>query len=224
MARYSAQEVVDFVTGEETSSSDEDSVQPSSTTQEVEEICAEDEIFPSRKSEITWTTRAEDRAAGRLPARHILRTPPGPTRQCVSQAGDIISAFKAFLPRSIESIVVSMTNIEGRKRFTSSWVDMTTVELDAFIGVCILAGVFKSKGESVASLWESKFGRPIFPAIMSRVRFEQLTVTLRFDDKGSWASRRTGDKLALIRDIWDLRSGNLPAMYNLGKYDNLGTT
>ncbi|XP_048854157.1 piggyBac transposable element-derived protein 4-like [Brienomyrus brachyistius] len=93
---------------------------------------------------------------------------------------------------------------------------MTTVELDAFIGVCILAGVFKSKGESVASLWESKFGRPIFPAIMSRVRFEQLTVALRFDDKGSWASRRTADKIALIRDIWDLWSGNLPAMYNLG--------
>ena len=74
--------------------------------------------------------------------------------------------------------------------------------MKAFTGLGILAGVYKSNHESVASLWSEKEGRPIFSATVSRTR---LTTT--------HAERQVTDKLAPFRDFWIMFQAQLPKFY-----------
>nr|XP_023657834.1 piggyBac transposable element-derived protein 4-like isoform X2 [Paramormyrops kingsleyae] len=201
----------------ESSTSDVDSIEVGNTSFESsEDDYSEDETFVSRNGEIKWSAKAPDQQRGRLSAKYVLKKTPGPTKLCVSQASDVLSAFKAFLPKSIEGTIVTMTNMEGRKRFPSDWTEFTPKEFDAYIGILILAGVFRSKGETFASLWDLKTGRAIFQATMPRARFNQLSSAIRFHDKGSRSAGTSTDKLAAMREVWDTWSANLPLMYNLG--------
>ncbi|XP_048860681.1 piggyBac transposable element-derived protein 4-like [Brienomyrus brachyistius] len=203
--------------GMESSTSEVDSIEVGNTSFESsEEDYSEDETFMSRNGEIKWSIKAPDRQRGRLSARYVLKRTPGPTRLCVSQASDILSTFKAFLPKSIEGTIVTMTNVEGRKRFSSNWTEFTPKEFDAFIGILILGGCFTSRGENLLNLWDLKTGRAIFSATMSRLRFSQLSSAIRFHNKGSRSERRDTDELAGMREVWDTWSANLPLMYNLG--------
>ena len=85
--------------------------------------------------------------------------------------------------------------------------------MKAFIGLCILAGVYKSNHELVASLWSEKEGRPIFSATMSRTRFTIILKYLRFDNRATREERQTTDKLAPFRDFWIMFQAQLPKFY-----------
>lgn len=91
---------------------------------------------------------------------------------------------------------------------------MDEIELDAYLGLLIFAGVFKFNDESLDSLWSDVYGRPIFPATMSLKRFKKITAILRFDKRSVRGARRQSDKLAAIRDIWDEWVTLLPMYYN----------
>ena len=77
---------------------------------------------------------------------------PGPTRYAVSYVQDIQSAFELFMTPSIEKTILQMTNLEGRRVYGDEWKDYDVTHLQAYIGLLILAGVYKSKGEATASL------------------------------------------------------------------------
>lgn len=77
----------------------------------------------------------------------------------------------------------------------------------------ILAGVYKSAGESLKELWSEEDGREIFRATMSLQRFEIIRQFLRFDNKESRANRRRLDKLAPIRSLFDMFLQQLPKMF-----------
>ncbi|KAJ8386982.1 hypothetical protein AAFF_G00161590 [Aldrovandia affinis] len=51
-----------------------------------------------------------------------------------------------------------MTNLEGRRVFGEKWKEMDETHLHAYLGLLILAGVYKSKDESTASLWDADTG------------------------------------------------------------------
>ncbi|XP_050340022.1 piggyBac transposable element-derived protein 4-like [Bactrocera neohumeralis] len=88
------------------------------------------------------------------------------------------------------------------------------MELEAYFGLQIMAGVSKSNGESLRCLWDETNGRPIFRAVMHIERFMQISRCLRFDSHEDRETRRLRDKLAPIRNIWDKWSKNLKLMYN----------
>ena len=58
--------------------------------------------------------------------------------------------------------------------------------------------------ETLDELWSPETGRAIFMATMTLQRFRQIMRYLRFDDKTTRAVRVANDKLAAIRDIWDM--------------------
>ncbi|PSN46769.1 hypothetical protein C0J52_22928 [Blattella germanica] len=62
--------------------------------------------------------------------------------------------------------------------------------MKALIGLLVTAGHLKSNLSNLRSLWSKKYGAPIFRATMSRQRFEDLLMFLRFDDKSSRSFRR----------------------------------
>jgi hypothetical protein len=119
-------------------------------------------------------------------------------------------------------IIVRETNREaGRK--TAEWNDghpdnlrewnpTTITEIQAVIGLVILAGLHRGRMEPLEDLWSPKSGRPIFCAVMSLRRFKSLLKYLRFDNKATRETRRATDKLAAFRDMWNMFTAQLPKL------------
>lgn len=76
-------------------------------------------------------------------------------------------------------------------------------------GILILAGVYMSKDELTASLWDMETGRAIFRATMSLKTFHIFFRVIRFDNQEKKAGRRERDKL-VIRTVWDKWVEQLP--------------
>ncbi|KAL4007576.1 hypothetical protein ACER0C_001428 [Sarotherodon galilaeus] len=117
-----------------------------------------------------------------------------------------------------ERIILDMTNLEGRRVFQEKWKPLDQTDLHAYIGILILAGVYRSKGEATASLWNEENGRPIFRATMSLETFLKISCVIRFDNRESRAGRRERDKVAAIRDVRDKWVEILPLLYNPGPH------
>ncbi|XP_051915601.1 piggyBac transposable element-derived protein 4-like [Hippocampus zosterae] len=153
---------------------------------------------------------------GRATSANIIKMTPGPTRFAKSHIQDIKTAFQLFIPSSIQSILIEMTNLEGRKVFSQSWEDIDGIKLDAYFGLLLLAGVYRSNNEATSSLWDAESGRNIFCATMSLQTFHVLSRVIRFDNRETRVARRALDKLAPIREVWDKWVERLPSMYNPG--------
>ena len=96
------------------------------------------------------------------------------------------------------------------------WSDTDETELKAMIGLLIIAGVWRSSGECLDELWSVKDGRPIFRAVMSLQRFNELLRYCRFDNQAAREARVAEDKLAAIREFWEMFLATLPPVYKPG--------
>ncbi|XP_061899654.1 piggyBac transposable element-derived protein 4-like [Entelurus aequoreus] len=96
-----------------------------------------------------------------------------------------------------------MTNLEGFRKYGDSWKKMDETDLQAYLGLLILAGVYRSRGEAATTLWDAESGRPIFRATMPLKLFHTYSRLIRFDDRESKPARCVTDKLAAIREVWD---------------------
>ncbi|XP_033971716.1 piggyBac transposable element-derived protein 4-like [Trematomus bernacchii] len=238
MARhYSTQEALDIIMhsdcedGSSSSSvdSEADTEEASESTEDASEVGTDQLESNSDSSETESGGELEEAAAGwtlqkckvfwsptntetlrYVPAARSLI--PGPTHYAVARISDPASSFVLLLTDDILQHIVSMTNLHGR-RSIAEWRDMDTEELQAYVGLLILAGVYRSKNESTLSLWSEKSGRSIFRATMSHKRFHQISRTLRFDDKLS-RPRRRDDKLAAFRKVWDMWTHRLPMLFS----------
>lgn len=73
---------------------------------------------------------------------------------------------------------------------------------------------FRSKNQSLIDLFDSKFGRPIFNAIMSKKTFQYITQVIRFDDVLSRREQNSPDKFAPTRKLFEKWTELLPIYYN----------
>ena len=80
---------------------------------------------------------------------------------------------------------------------------MDETDLRAYVGLLILAGVYRSRGEAAASWWDAENGRAIFRATMPLKLFHTYSRLLRFDERETRRRRRATDKLAAVREVWD---------------------
>ncbi|XP_042164360.1 piggyBac transposable element-derived protein 4-like [Oncorhynchus tshawytscha] len=171
----------------------------------------------SKTGKIEWSPVAYGRHRGPLAICHAgPDQTPGPTAYAATQARDIASAFHLFVTPAIERIIVEMTNLHGARKYGDGWRPMDATDLRAYLGLLILAGVYRSRGEAAASLWDAESGRTVFRATMSLKVFHRYSRLLRFDDRQSRPARLATDKLAAIRKVWDLWEARLPALYNPG--------
>lgn len=88
----------------------------------------------------------------------------------------------------------------------------------------LLAGVHRSKGQDVRSLWSEKWGPPYMAATMSVERFFVIMQCLSFDDRHrrrqlqASAANTARDKLAPIRNVFDAWVAKLKVMYVPGAF------
>uniref|UniRef100_A0A3P9MKV5 PiggyBac transposable element-derived protein domain-containing protein n=1 Tax=Oryzias latipes TaxID=8090 RepID=A0A3P9MKV5_ORYLA len=220
-AANEAEDTQDFSDGNEQASENEDDVEyqleeTDTTDQSEEEVtgaeAAPAESFQSKRGNIRWSTVPPD-VHGRTAAANIIKMTPGVTRFAVTRVSDIKSCFKLFLPLSLKKVIIAMTNLEGKKVHDNTWKDIDETYLDAYIGVILLAGVYRSSNEATESLWDASTGRNIFRATMSIRTFQMISRVLRFDNRDT---RAKSDKLAPIRDVWERWVQLLPLMFNPG--------
>ncbi|XP_049906487.1 piggyBac transposable element-derived protein 4-like [Epinephelus moara] len=183
---------------EESEDSDEHSPADNDNTMET------DDAVPSSgwtsKSGLEWSPTDADTM--RYIAPPIKAT--GPTRYAIDRITNLEDSFELMVTPEIVKHITEMTNLHGR-RTVKNWTDTDTTEIKAYIGLLILAGVYRSRNESTVNLWRDGTGRPIFTATMAHKRFSQLSTVIRFDDKQTRQAClvRQPDKLVAIRVIWD---------------------
>lgn len=144
------------------------------------------------------------------------QTSSGPTRYSAAHVQDISSTLLLFITPAIEKIILENTNLEGVRKYGEDWKNMDEIDLRGYIGLLILAGVYRSRGEATYSLWDAENGRAIFHATMPLKSFHTFSRMLRFDNRESRPARRVTDKLAAIREVWDKWIERLPYLYNPG--------
>nr|XP_020457618.1 piggyBac transposable element-derived protein 4-like [Monopterus albus] len=168
----------------------------------------------SKSREVSWSFYPSKQPP-RL-AANVITMEPGPTTMAISHVSDIKSAFHVLMPDLFLQIILDCTNHEGRRVYREKWKVMDMILLYAYLGLLYLAGVFKSNGESLYSLWSAENGRAIFRSTMSLDRFQIITRVFRFDNRDHRAARRQTDKLAAIRTVWDKWVHCLPQLFNPG--------
>lgn len=140
---------------------------------------------------------------------------PGPTLYAVARISTLRSAFDLFVTEEIIQLLCTHTNLHGRRKY-EDWRDVDEVEMRAYIGILILAGVYRSRNEATCGLWANKTGRPIFRAAMPHYRYCQISANIRFDDKLTRPGRFRNDKLAAFRILWEKWVARLPLLFNPG--------
>lgn len=155
-----------------------------------------------------WRTVAE--AAGRLPARNVLSQRPGFQRGLRPQSR--LEAFHAVFEK-ILFLGLTYTNVAGR-RFARAknavWHAVDQIELEAFLGLHILAGALKAHHRSVRQLYDMRDGIHLFNACMSEKRFEQIKACLRFDDP---LRRNKEDRAAPVKSLIELFNDKMLQIY-----------
>lgn len=109
-----------------------------------------------------------------------------------------------------------MTNLYGQRKYRD-FVKVDKDAMRAYYGLLLLAGVYRSHGECLTELWDDTDGRPIFRATMSLKRFKEINRCLGFDDKEERLQIRAHDKLAPIRNVFDLWINRSKALHVPGE-------
>lgn len=179
------------------------------------------------KNRYKWA-KNEPRRDVRTAACNVIRTHlPGLKGQ--ARLANLLTPYDAWrllFTDDILEIILEHTNAKISDLSTNYTVHVSFLnhldmsELKAFIGLIILAGVFKSGREDVASLWAANGkGRDIFRATMSLKRFLFLLTALRFDNAESRVERiAAGDNAAAISEIFNRFIENCSANYSCSEY------
>ena len=165
--------------------------------------------FMSKNKSIVWQTQPLHQATGRRSEANVMRTNPGPTRYALRNVDSPISAFQLFMRQEIIGEVQRWTNKEGQIVYAEQWKNVSREELLCYLGLLILAGVYKSRNEAIIELWNQERGRPVFTKSMARGRFQQISRVIRFDNAANRRQRHLSDKLAPIRTVFDMWEGTL---------------
>jgi len=171
-----------------------------------------------------WKLTAPCPVQVRRRLHNIVREREGPRGDAV-RATNMIDIFKAFITDDMIDIIVQHTNEEGVRVFQAwnqthpdkprEFKPTSAKEIWSVIGLIVLRGVYGAYRESVKELWNTQTGRVVFPATMSRARFETLLRLLRFDDRATRRNRQSADSFAPIRAVFDLFNDRCRDNYSL---------
>lgn len=135
----------------------------------------------------------------------------------------MVDIFTELLDENIQPLICRYTNKKANDVFSAwnaaspdkpprQWAPLTQMELQAYCGILIAMGSFRSNYERVPDLWNSN-SFPLYRATMSLNRFKAITRFLRFDDRETRANRLITDKATAITEIFELVNENLIKYY-----------
>jgi hypothetical protein len=140
---------------------------------------------------------------GRRQAVNVMRAAGGLSAYGRRKCGETAkSNFDIFIDNPLLDIIVECTNDKARSEQAEFVTDKQ--EIVCFIGITILIGVYKGRGEPVRSLWSHSEGRKCISQFMSRTRYELITKFLRFDLSETRQRRRNQTKFAPMGSVFDM--------------------
>lgn len=164
------------------------------------------------KGGIRWSIE-NNRKHGRFRATNIIKRKSG----AITTVHTVVDAFKLFFINKILDTIVLHTNNyakkyveqQNQKRLNAGvhslkcmqWKEVDRIELEAFLGLLIQAGVSRANHQSMDELWDIRKSCPLYHASMTLKRFQNLLRFIRFDDR---EKRDKSDRLAPVRHILEL--------------------
>ena len=176
----------------------------------------------SSKNRFRWSCRPQSEARIRTAERNIVRFTQGP----VKEAQDANTPEKAMMLLMTDEMIdeiVLWTNkrIEqdaaNYKRQTAAIGPTERAEVRALIGLLIFSGAQRDNHLSTREMWDPMTGSPMYQTAMSESRFCFLINSLRSDNPGTREARRTVDKFAPKRKLWDMFVENCGKMHVPGE-------
>jgi hypothetical protein len=149
---------------------------------------------------------------GRAGAHNVIGK-GGPTAECKKNVTNIPDTLDLFVTNQMIEMLVRFTNEEGIRTMGEQWKKTSSQEIRKYIGLLYMAGIFRSANESLISLWNVEHGRKVFYQTMSLHRMRELSQKLRFDSKDERIARRRNEKMAPIRDFFNLFVLQLPKYF-----------
>lgn len=202
-------------TRQESSETEEDD------NEDVDNIEEDAEYFVGKDKETRWSKNPPSQRV-RSRSHNLIRKLPGVVGAAKS-ARTPLECWSCLFSDDILNIIVQYTNqyIESIKPSFQRERDarpIDVIELRAFIGLLILAGVHRSNRQCLEDLWGSDGdGIEKFRLVMNLKRFKFIVRCLRFDDRVTREERRQTDKIAAVRQIFEKFVGNCQKYYSLGE-------
>ena len=91
--------------------------------------------------------------------------------------------------------------------------DFTSEEVEAGLAIMIRAGLDRDNFTDLRRLWDPIDSRPFYRVTMALNRFKFLLRCMRFDNYRSRPARQRTDRLAAIREVWEMFNNNLCNIY-----------
>lgn len=106
-----------------------------------------------------------------------------------------------------------------RRESSTSYGECNKAEMKAMFGLLFLAGLFRSGKQNLIDLWDNDgTGIEIFRNTMTRQIFSFLVNNLRFDDASTRIARAAIDRLAPVRNVFEIFVKNCQDAYTPFEY------
>lgn len=152
---------------------------------------------------VKWNS---SRPVQRRLSRNITNFSAGPTFIPRTE----VESFYLFLDETILRTILTYTNRRVRQARKSPF---TLSELKAGLAILIRAGADKDNLSDISTLFNINDSRPFYRCAMSKNRFKLFLRYISFDNKGDRRQRQVSDKMAAIREVWELFQSNLRKYY-----------
>nr|CAI5820341.1 unnamed protein product [Callosobruchus analis] len=130
--------------------------------------------------------------------------------------------FGNIIPLVVKHTNIYIEQISDKFKNQSDTRITTCAEIRAFIGLLYLAGTDHGSRKNLDEFWaQDGLGSELFIATMSQRRFRFLLRVIRFDDKRTRVERSELDKLAPVREVFELFTENCKQSYAVREYVTL---
>ena len=195
------------------------SVGPYDHASDAEDLLESEAVMTSKCGTIQWSSKPH--RARRLPPWNVMTEESGVPESVEFEA--ISDAFRTFIDEQMTDLILRYTNAHAAeiklKSQRFNWNnDLSVTELEAFIGLLILAGVQRCKNQALRELWDEQWGFPVFRTTMSYNRFIDILRALRFDDQSTRQERvaASGNQGAAVHEMLQIFSANCRSSYRCG--------
>ena len=151
------------------------------------------------------TTGTTNLSVGPTMAANVFSVTPGIRRCHARRIHCARDAFKLFIDNEITTTI--------KHHSENSGICTSNQELEAFLAIQYARGLY-GRNHPVDFLWSTNMGIPFFGETMSKNRFKLIRKHFRLDDKSDRNIRRTQDRFAKIREVFEAFTTNTRGVYN----------
>lgn len=176
------------------------------------------------KNVMKWNRSLPNRPNIRTRSRNIVLHLPGPKGEG-RHANTEIECFNLFFDNNVIRLIVASTNIYInmiKDRFQRERDARLTdgIEIRAFIGILLLSGCLGGSRKKTKNMWDNSRGTgvEICYLAMSEKRFRFLMRCIRFDDVRDRHQRREIDRLAPIRELFELMTHSFQRLFTPSEF------